>query len=136
MTIHYLKTDPYAWDLVASGQKTYELRLNDRGFSAGATLILDRTEYTSMEMRAGAPLIYSTRGVECTVSHVLNGPVYGLQSGWCILSIQLVRLHVLPHWEKYKSAWFSGRDFTERMLTAARIECWKEYFKELEGEQK
>jgi hypothetical protein len=82
--VHELKTDPEVFDVVASGAKTHEIRLNDRDFQVGDTLVLRRTQHTGAEMRAGSPLVYTGEQIERTVSHVLAG--YGLMPGWVILS--------------------------------------------------
>jgi hypothetical protein len=97
---HILKTDPYVWDLVDSRQKTYELRFNDRYFREGDILILDRTQYTGAEMKAGAPLIYDVRGIKCVIKHVLHGPIYGLEDGWCLLSIGDIITISLHDWDR------------------------------------
>lgn len=83
-TVHDLKTDPEVFAAVLLGAKTHEIRLNDRGFAVGDTLLLRETASTGAEMAAGAPLEYTGRTARRIVSHVLTG--YGLQDGWCILS--------------------------------------------------
>ena len=83
---HELKTDPAVYDAVEAGLKTYELRLNDRGYAVGDKLVLLQTLYTGAEMRAGAPLVFTGKKVRKTISHILLGPVYGLADGWAILS--------------------------------------------------
>ena len=84
-TWHDLKTDPDAWDAVAAGIKTHEIRLDDRGFAVGDGLRLRKTRYTGHEMRAqGKPLEYIGQPIERIVSHIQRG--YGLDQGWCILS--------------------------------------------------
>jgi ASC-1-like (ASCH) protein len=42
MAIHQLKTHPQYFDKVKTGEKTFELRKNDRNFEVGNTLILRR----------------------------------------------------------------------------------------------
>lgn len=81
---HDLKTDPAVFEAVWTGAKTHEIRRNDRGFKVGDTLVLRETVHTGEEMRAGAPLRYTGRVVNKTVSHVLSG--YGLDPDWVILS--------------------------------------------------
>lgn len=87
--IHELKTDPAVFEAVARGDKTHEIRLNDRNFQVGDTLLLRETESTGAEMhpdslRPTKPLVYTGRTATRTVSHIQTG--YGLADGWCILS--------------------------------------------------
>jgi hypothetical protein len=84
---HLLKTDPEVFQAVLSGAKTFEIRLNDRGYAVGDVLGLRETKHTGAEMRAGAPLVYTGRECQRFVSHVLTG--YGLAEGWCCLSFKL-----------------------------------------------
>lgn len=84
-TWHDLKADPDAWDAVAAGIKTHEIRLDDRDFAVGDGLRLRKTRYTGHEMRTlGKPLEYIDQPIERIVSHIQRG--YGLDPGWCILS--------------------------------------------------
>lgn len=87
MRTHELKTDPAVFQAVLDGLKTYELRMNDRGFATGDELRLRETRYTGAEIAAGAPLEYTGREVTRRVTHILTGPIYGLEAGWSILSI-------------------------------------------------
>lgn len=87
MPNHTLKTDPEPFQAVLDLKKTFEIRLNDRDFHEGDILRLIETKYTGEEMKAGAPLIYTGREAFREVSHILKGPLYGLQDEWCILSI-------------------------------------------------
>ncbi len=84
---HILKTDQEAFQAVLSGAKTFEIRLNDRGYAVGDVLGLRETRFTGAEMRAGAPLVYTGRECLRFISHVLTG--YGLADGWCCLSFRL-----------------------------------------------
>lgn len=84
MTAHDLKTDPEVFDAVQRGDKTFEIRFNDRDYKVGDTLHLLKTVHTGAEMKAGAPLVYTADEIVKTVSHVLTG--YGLAEGWCCLS--------------------------------------------------
>jgi len=85
---HELKTDPAAFQAVVDGQKTFEIRKNDRGFALGDELLLRETCYTGAEIAAGAPLEYSGRELIVVISYLITGPIYGLSAGWSILSIQ------------------------------------------------
>lgn len=84
MRTHELKTDPAVFEAVARGDKTHEIRLNDRGFAVGDTLLLRETESPGEYMKLGSPLVYTGRTETRTISHIQTG--YGLADDWCILS--------------------------------------------------
>lgn len=84
---HELKTDTAVFQQSWDGIKTFELRLNDRDFSVGDTLLLRETVYNGMEMKDGKPFEYTGRAIEQEVCTVLHGPIYGLADGWVIMSI-------------------------------------------------
>jgi tRNA-binding EMAP/Myf-like protein len=89
MKVHELKTDPAMFTAVDCGEKTFEIRKNDRNFQPGDYLHLRKTVATGKEMAAGAPLRYQEDWeLLVKVIYVLNGPIYGLSDGWCIMSIQ------------------------------------------------
>lgn len=59
---HTLKCWPEFWEAIARGEKTFELRNDDRGFRAGDTLILHEwlptaKEYTGRELRRFVPYL-------------------------------------------------------------------------------
>ncbi len=85
--IHELKTDPDVFDAVDRGDKTFELRKDDRDFAVGDTLRLRQTAHTGSEMAMGAPLIYTGKTCVRRVTHILRGPRYGLVGGLVILSL-------------------------------------------------
>ncbi len=89
---HVLKTDPEVFDAVKSGKKKFEIRLNDRDFKLNDVLVLKKTRHTGAEMKAGAELAYLDEHVSL-VTHILHGPVYGLQEGWVIMSITNSPVH-------------------------------------------
>ena len=86
--IHELKTDPAVYGAVRTGEKTFEIRKDDRNFKAGDYLLLRKTHNTGAEIAAGATVKYA-EGEEMMVKviYVLHGPCYGLIEGWCIMSI-------------------------------------------------
>jgi len=88
MAVHELKCDPGQFSLIATWNKRFELRKNDRDYQKGDTLILRRTKYSSSEMAQGAPLEYEGKPLRVTVMHVMYPPAYGgLNDGWVIMSI-------------------------------------------------
>lgn len=79
MTTHELKCWPAYFDQVAFGTKTFEVRLNDRGFRVGDELELREWDPHTME--------YSGRSVLMTIRFVLEAPEpsTGLKDGYCVL---------------------------------------------------
>ena len=77
MAIHKLKTLPDFFDVVLSGEKTFELRKGDRDFKAGDVLLLREwsihTGYTGREVRKIVP-------------YLLTGP--WLKPGYVCMSIK------------------------------------------------
>lgn len=86
MRTHELKTDPEVFVASMRGDKTFEIRLNDRDFQEGDLLVLRETEYTGHQMREGKPLSYTGRALSRFVTYVLDG--YGLKAGWVILGVR------------------------------------------------
>lgn len=86
--IHELKTDSAVFHDVRAGEKTFEIRKNDRNFQVGDTLLLRETAFTGNAMaNLGAPLKYTGDELTVTVTYIIKGPVYGLADNWCIMSI-------------------------------------------------
>jgi len=87
--VHELKTDPDVFQAVWKDEKPYEIRnAVDRAFSVRDVLILKETQYSGEEMKQGKPLVFTGRTCRRTVSHIMRGPVYGLQDGWIIMGFE------------------------------------------------
>lgn len=76
-TRHRLKTVQPYFDAVASGEKTAELRKEDRPFQVGDTLLLD--EWTGSK--------FTGRFVAAQITHITRGPPW-LSPGFCMLSFR------------------------------------------------
>jgi hypothetical protein len=87
MTDHILKTDPAVFQAVVSGEKTWEIRYNDRDYQVGDILHLKETAYTGAEMNAGKPLIYTGNSLIVDVIYIFKGPLYGLADKWVIMTV-------------------------------------------------
>lgn len=86
---HELKTDPYAFQAILDGVKTFEMRFNDRNYQCDDTLILKETQHSSEEMKAEAPLIYTGRTISVHVTHTMTSDDVennGVQEGWICMS--------------------------------------------------
>ncbi|WP_281223084.1 DUF3850 domain-containing protein [Photobacterium sanguinicancri] len=79
LTLHELKILSAHFTEVLAGRKTHEVRLNDRDYQVGDCLNLreieESGEYTGQEMNV-------------QICHVLHGGQFGLDEGWCVLSLK------------------------------------------------
>ncbi len=79
MTKHNLKVWPEYFEPLYWGEKTFEIRLNDRNYHPWDLLILDEWE--------PATQIFTGRTVTMEVTYLLEGPILGLREGWVIMSL-------------------------------------------------
>jgi hypothetical protein len=84
MAIHHLKTWPHYFQAIKRGEKTFELRFNDRGFREGDTLMLQE-----WDNRRG---VFTGEWLAFKAGWVLaggNGEWHGevLADGYCIISL-------------------------------------------------
>ena len=82
VVVHDLKVWPVFFAALASGDKTFELRRDDRGFAVGDRLRL-REWSPSAEC-------YTGREVSRVVTYKLSGPsvVGGIADGYCVLGLR------------------------------------------------
>lgn len=80
--IHELKTVPPYFEEVATGRKTFEVRINDRGFKVGDKLIL-------FEWKDGR---YTHRHVKATISYILDDSFPGLTPGYVAMALSEVAI--------------------------------------------
>ena len=95
---HYLKTWPQFYKEVEAGNKTFELRKNDRDYKVGDVLVLqeynpDKKGFGLSFGCIGAYLAKYTVGytgneVEKTVTYVLKGPCFGLEENYVIMGLK------------------------------------------------
>ena len=75
--VHELKCRPEYYEAVRTNQKNFELRRNDRGFRVGDVVRLKEYDGSG----------YTGRELVRRITYMLEGPIYGLEAGWCILSL-------------------------------------------------
>lgn len=80
--LHKLKILPEFYEQVINGNKTFELRKNDRNFKHGDTVRLQEWNPETKQ--------YTTRYAKCLIRYCLYGGRYGLQEGYVILSIEVL----------------------------------------------
>lgn len=87
--IHQLITWPRPFEALMNGCKTFEIRLNDRGFQVGDLLELleyeppSRTSDLDSTMKGG----YTGRSCYRKVVYVLEGPQHGLETGYVAMGL-------------------------------------------------
>lgn len=77
--IHELKTWPQFFERIASNEKKFEVRKNGRDFQAGDTLRL--IEFDPSTNRS------TKRVIQARIDYVLCGPGFGIEDGYCVMSL-------------------------------------------------
>ena len=80
---HELKTWPEYFNELLSGNKTFEVRKNDRDFKIGDILLLN--EYDPENNK------YTGRQTGFTISYILNGGNFGIEKEFCVLGIKPIK---------------------------------------------
>ena len=81
--VHELKTQEAYFKAIASGEKLFELRKNDRGFLVGHELLLrEYNQYTQT---------YTGKTLRRKINYLLSGSEaeeFGLKPGYCIMGLK------------------------------------------------
>jgi len=77
---HELKTWTEHYQNVVRGLKPWEIRLNDRNYQIGDTLVL-KEYFPNLEK-------YSGEETKVEVIHILHGGNFGIEKGYCIMTIK------------------------------------------------
>lgn len=80
MKHHELKTWPEHFEEVFMSRKTFEVRKNDRDFETG-----DFVHLLEFDPKNNS---YTGRRLERMITHILHGPGFGIEEGFCIMSIR------------------------------------------------
>jgi hypothetical protein len=85
--VHTLKTLPVYFDAVERGEKTFEIRRDDRGFQKGDVVRLKRFDpqlgYTTIPGQGR----FSELSLERRIAWILTGGQFGLEPGYVILAL-------------------------------------------------
>ena len=84
---HELKTLPAYWDAIARGEKTFEVRRDDRGFQRFDILKLVRTEYLPDPERP----TYGSKELSTLyrrVKYILTGGQFGIELGYVVMALE------------------------------------------------
>jgi hypothetical protein len=82
--IHELKTLPQYWDAVARGDKTFEVRRDDRGFQRGDIVKLLKMIDGHVATYNGEPMYILTRRIRW----ILTGGQFGIEPGYVVLQLE------------------------------------------------
>ena len=85
MPTHELKTWPEYFYDVEKGVKPFEVRVNDRNFQMGDTLILKEFD-PEREKRNGNG--YTGRELTRIVTYILQGERIGIKPGYCVMGLK------------------------------------------------
>ncbi len=85
--IHELKTAAFAFEAVKSGEKTFEVRRNDRGFQRGDLVVLRRL-YPPPDEHYGIDT--SEPSLTFRIGWMLQGGQFGIEPGFCVFSLDPV----------------------------------------------
>lgn len=85
---HLLRTHPGPFRALWRGDKTAEVRKNDRDFQVND--VLEMFEFDPNQGKWIDP----HRRIYATVSHMLYGPAYGIQEGYVLLSFRAIRREI------------------------------------------
>lgn len=77
--IHELKVWTGYFKAIVDGEKTFEVRKNDRDFRTGDQLHLKEFEPNSKT--------YTGRECVKTVTYMMMGPAFGVEPGHCVMAI-------------------------------------------------
>jgi len=86
---HELRCWPQFFQAVWDGDKTFEVRRDDRGFEVGHALMLREYDPELDERAAGER--YTGRELTASVTYVLRGNGFGVESGFVVLGIKLLQ---------------------------------------------
>lgn len=88
MRTHRLKTLPHYFERVQLGQKTFEIRKNDRDFQVGDILEL---EYYNPNEPICVGYNYNYLSIiKAEIKYILYGGKFGLDAEYCIMSIEIL----------------------------------------------
>ncbi len=76
---HFLKTETEYYKAVEYGDKTFEVRKNDRGFEVFDMVVLQ-------EVANGIPTGRALELME--IVYILDGGKYGVEKGYCIMQLK------------------------------------------------
>ena len=84
---HVLKCWPVYWDAVASGDKTFEGRRDDRGFQKGDIVVLQRTRHDALHTVELDVQGTARNEIRFRIGFILTGGQFGIEPGYVVFSL-------------------------------------------------
>jgi hypothetical protein len=84
--VHKLKTIGTYFDAVKRGEKTFDVRKNDRGFQTGDILELQRLDEKGF-YTTGSGGIWTTVSLRKRITYILQGGQFGILPAYCVLGL-------------------------------------------------
>lgn len=88
--VHELKTLARYWDAVARGEKTFEVRKNDRAFQTGDILELVKMDNEGRYYEYDPTRPYEKKVLRFAISYLLQGGQFGIEPHYCVLGLAAV----------------------------------------------
>jgi hypothetical protein len=79
--VHRLKTSAESMIDIATGKKSFEVRLDDRGFDEGHVLLLEGWDNNEKK--------YTERTIEAEVTYIIYGGHFGIEEGYVVMGIKV-----------------------------------------------
>lgn len=92
---HTLKVWPVFWDVLESGTKNFEVRLNDRQFQAGDYIQFMRTHPERLN-EVDLTFHECHNAINRRITFVLAGGQFGIDDEYCVLALEPVTPSELP----------------------------------------
>jgi len=83
---HTLKTLPQYWDAVARGDKTFDVRRDDRGFQKGDTVELVKIHAGTRHPETNYD--GSRKVITRRIRYILTGGQFGIEPGYVVLQLE------------------------------------------------
>ncbi|NBW10818.1 MAG: DUF3850 domain-containing protein [Caulobacteraceae bacterium] len=87
---HKLATWPQYWDAVHRGEKTFEVRRDDRGFQRGDILELqrcERTRFGTFEVEMDFNGYHPKHVIRKEITYILTGGQFGIEPGYVVMGL-------------------------------------------------
>lgn len=89
--VHVLKTAATVWDAVASGEKRFDVRLNDRFFQRGDVVRLRKLDETGRNYATEPGKRWSTYDLDFRIGWILQGGQFGLDPRYIAFQLEEVK---------------------------------------------